>query len=94
MRLLVKTENNDVQLIFHYTLKSVKWKGKIWIFLFFFPLLSRNHPIDMDVRIGFKLSKGEQEFLARRKTIVSRALKKVLKLRVPPWKEEVQNPFV
>ncbi|KAM3850911.1 cytosolic phospholipase A2 zeta-like [Vipera latastei] len=49
----------------------------------------RNHPIDMDVRIGFKLSKGEQEFLARRKTIVSRALKKVLKLKVPPWKEEV-----
>ncbi|XP_034273669.1 cytosolic phospholipase A2 zeta-like isoform X1 [Pantherophis guttatus] len=49
----------------------------------------RNHPIDMDMRIGFKLSKGEQEFLERRRTIVSRALKKVLKLRVPPWKYEV-----
>uniref|UniRef100_A0A670XWF9 PLA2c domain-containing protein n=1 Tax=Pseudonaja textilis TaxID=8673 RepID=A0A670XWF9_PSETE len=50
------------------------------IFIYFF--LSRNHPIDMDVRIGFKLSKGEEEFLARRRTIVSHAFKKVLKLRL------------
>ncbi|KAG8126126.1 hypothetical protein E2320_021351, partial [Naja naja] len=49
----------------------------------------RNHPIDMDVRIGFKLSKGEEEFLERRRTFVSHAFKKVLKLRVPPWKYEV-----
>lgn len=48
----------------------------------------------MDMRIGFKLSKGEQEFLERRRTIVSRALKKVLKLRVPPWKYEVENSFL
>uniref|UniRef100_A0A8C6YBC5 Phospholipase A2 n=1 Tax=Naja naja TaxID=35670 RepID=A0A8C6YBC5_NAJNA len=70
------------QLIFHYTLTSIKWKGRIWIFLFFNFLLSRNHPIDMDVRIGFKLSKGEEEFLERRRTFVSHAFKKVLKLRV------------
>ncbi|XP_063174381.1 cytosolic phospholipase A2 zeta-like [Candoia aspera] len=49
----------------------------------------RNHPIDMDVRLGFKLSKGERDFLARRKNIISRALKKVLKLKVAPWKDEL-----
>ncbi|XP_061469176.1 cytosolic phospholipase A2 zeta-like [Rhineura floridana] len=46
-------------------------------------------PLDMDVRLGSDLSKGEREFLERRKEIISSALKKVLDLQVAPKKDEV-----
>ncbi|KAJ7344798.1 hypothetical protein JRQ81_000748 [Phrynocephalus forsythii] len=44
---------------------------------------------DLDVRLGFDLCKEEREFLDKRKEIVSQALKKILKLREDPSKDEV-----
>ncbi|XP_020649363.3 cytosolic phospholipase A2 zeta [Pogona vitticeps] len=44
---------------------------------------------DLDVRLGFDLCKEEREFLEKRKQIVSQALKKILKLREDPSKDEV-----
>ncbi|XP_061467300.1 cytosolic phospholipase A2 zeta-like [Rhineura floridana] len=44
---------------------------------------------DLDVRLGFDLCKEEREFLDQRKEIVSRALKKTLKLREDLSKDEV-----
>ncbi|XP_062973742.1 cytosolic phospholipase A2 zeta [Elgaria multicarinata webbii] len=44
---------------------------------------------DLDVRLGFDLCKEERRFLDKRKEIVSQALKKALRLREDPSKDEV-----
>ncbi|XP_042300911.1 cytosolic phospholipase A2 zeta [Sceloporus undulatus] len=44
---------------------------------------------DLDIRLGFDLCKEEQGFLEKRKNVVSQALKKTLKLREDPDKDEV-----
>uniref|UniRef100_A0A8B9S5Q4 PLA2c domain-containing protein n=1 Tax=Apteryx owenii TaxID=8824 RepID=A0A8B9S5Q4_APTOW len=49
---------------------------------------------DLDVRLGFNLSRGEQQFLLRRKEKSSKALKKVLKLSKAPLKKEVPTVAV
>ncbi|NXE46894.1 PA24F phospholipase, partial [Casuarius casuarius] len=49
---------------------------------------------DLDVRLGFNLSRGEQQFLLRRKEKSSKALKKILKLSKAPLKNEVPTVAV
>ncbi|KAH0620646.1 hypothetical protein JD844_021312 [Phrynosoma platyrhinos] len=44
---------------------------------------------DLDIRLGFDLCKEERGFLEKRKNVVSQALKKTLKLREDPGKDEV-----
>uniref|UniRef100_A0A8D0BUB3 Phospholipase A2 group IVF n=1 Tax=Salvator merianae TaxID=96440 RepID=A0A8D0BUB3_SALMN len=44
---------------------------------------------DLDVRLGFDLCKEERKFLDKRKEIISQTLKKVLRLREDPDKNEV-----
>ncbi|XP_054825913.1 cytosolic phospholipase A2 zeta-like [Eublepharis macularius] len=47
------------------------------------------NPEDIDVHLSSDLSKGEREFLERRKEIISPALKKILGLDIAPRKNEV-----
>ncbi|KAM8807911.1 cytosolic phospholipase A2 zeta-like [Eudromia elegans] len=49
---------------------------------------------DLDVRLGFNLCRGEQQFLVRRKEKSSKALKKILKLSKAPLKNEVPTVAV
>ncbi|NWX81901.1 PA24F phospholipase, partial [Nothoprocta pentlandii] len=49
---------------------------------------------DLDVRLGFNLCRGEQQFLLRRKERSSRALKKILKLSKAPLRSEVPTVAV
>ncbi|NWI09646.1 PA24F phospholipase, partial [Crypturellus soui] len=49
---------------------------------------------DLDVRLGFNLCRGEQQFLVRRKQKSSKALKKILKLSKAPLKNEVPTVAV
>ncbi|NXX19598.1 PA24F phospholipase, partial [Podargus strigoides] len=44
---------------------------------------------DLDIRLGFDLCKEEKEFVAKRKKIVSEVLRKTLRLKESPPKDEV-----
>ncbi|KAM5129933.1 cytosolic phospholipase A2 zeta [Mantella aurantiaca] len=46
-------------------------------------------PQELDIRLGFELSKGERDFLEKRKKVVAKSLKEVLELDRVPSSQEV-----